>query len=171
MAEFEQIEGPLQLDKADYAEAFGAIYSREKYRFVSGPAFVLLGILIAIQHPQTFAVVLATVCVTGGFLLFFETFRHIWAFPRALEITRRTRGLGPLSYRITSDDIEVTTQVGSVFIRWAGFARFIETPRLFVIVAKERAFYIVPKRNILPDRLRDLRQLLLEKLPPPPRPR
>ncbi|SRR6266478_761522 len=57
------------------------------------------------------------------------------------------------------------TSHGKSEMHWARFSRFVETEKLFVLLAPPRFLVTIPKRAIAPNESDQLRELLKRKLP------
>jgi YcxB-like protein len=73
---------------------------------------------------------------------------------------------GEVELSVSDGGLEITSPVGTAQIRWAAFARYIESPNLFLLFEGPRIFRIVPKRAFAPADLENFRTLLTAHIRP-----
>lgn len=63
------------------------------------------------------------------------------------------------------DGISIRTSAGSSRVDWAQVARFVETPRIFLLFSPPGIFWPIPKRVLSPEEAAELRDLFRGKIP------
>ncbi|PZP50132.1 MAG: hypothetical protein DI598_06240, partial [Pseudopedobacter saltans] len=63
-----------------------------------------------------------------------------------------------------SSGIELSNSKGNVFWDWAQFSSYFESPGFIHLYFSSRSFFLIPKDNIKPDQLSEIRKLLQENI-------
>jgi YcxB-like protein len=129
--------------------------------FWIGLILVLCGVLLLI----TSLWLGGTLCLAYGiFCLAWRGFLRDIRFRREF---RRSKTLqGEITMDITEEGLRTSSAYGEGRIQWVTFARYLETPRLFLLSVPPRMFHMIPKRAFASGDLDAARQLLEKKIPP-----
>ena len=109
--------------------------------------------------------------VFGGYLISSVSF--FWPRRMKREFAQYPDHLAEKTVEFDEEKIVTQTSHGKSETDWKRFGRYLETDKLFVLFARPRFLFVVPKRVVPPNELDQFQELLRRKLPnqnPRPKP-
>lgn len=157
------MEIQYQCGLQDYLEAQYAHYRRSAAFYVVAACILgFAGILGAYQmitegYPQGYP--LLAIVVLWALLRF--VCRPLWL---RRDFRKHPNFAIPQTVRVEENGVSYESDLGHSETKWTAFAKFRETPNLFMIYSGARLFHVVPKRALIGSQLDGFRQLLQQKL-------
>jgi hypothetical protein len=155
-----------QCDLSGYAEALGTPVAKPLGRKMLASVLAGVCVLFAILLLTTLglnqaaaAMILLVLWLAVGlaFRLVRPTLIRRW-FHKHPDLAK------PRALRIEEGGLIDQNDVGRGETKWSGFARFRETPNLFVLYLRPRQFHVIPKRAFAGGQLEEFRLILIQNI-------
>lgn len=158
------LEFRFALTRDEFVRGAKAFYLRQPTNWF----LLVIFVIFAIAEWIVFDVALVVLVVSAllPLLLYLAVLFVImpWLLGRQVQHNERLRV--EMSWRVTDDQIAVSSAHGESSMDWGTFQRVVETPDAYLLVfaTNKNMFQIVPKRAFTPDQRPVFEQLLARKL-------